>query len=242
VTEPLAAVDVAAALRVGWRPATVVEVDRSVPRSVRLRVDVADRAPHLPGQYYVVRLTAEDGYRAQRSYSIASSPRDPLVELFVERLDDGEVSTHLADVVEPGDEFEVRGPIGGSFVWNCGGPALLLGGGTGVVPLVAMLRTARDLGRPDLLRIAVSSRTLAELPYAAELTAAGALVVLTREAHGIRPAARLTAAELVPLWEPGQIAYVCGSAAFAEAASRLLIGVGFPAADIRVERFGPSGG
>jgi ferredoxin-NADP reductase len=104
-----------------------------------------------------------------------------------------------------------------------------------------MLRTARDLGRPDLLRIAVSSRTLAELPYAAELTAAGALVVLTREAHGIRPAARLTAAELVPLWEPGQIAYVCGSAAFAEAASRLLIGVGVPAADIRVERFGPSG-
>jgi ferredoxin-NADP reductase len=104
-----------------------------------------------------------------------------------------------------------------------------------------MLRHAQAIGRSDLLRIAVSSRTLAELPYAEELMAAGALVVLTREANGIRPAGRLAAAELVPLWEPGQTAYVCGSASFAEAASQLLIGNGVPAADIRVERFGPSG-
>jgi ferredoxin-NADP reductase len=208
---------------------------------VQLRLDVADRVDHLAGQHYVVRLTAPDGYRAQRSYSIASAPGDPLVELFVQRLEEGEVSGYLADVVEPGDQLEVRGPIGGWFVWDGEVPALLIGGGFGVVPFVSMVRTARDLGRTDLLRIAVSSRTLAELPYADELLDAGALVVTTREPHGVRAAARLTAADLVPLWEPGQTAYVCGSAAFAEAASQLLVGFGVPAADVRVERFGPSG-
>jgi ferredoxin-NADP reductase len=219
----------------------VREVDRPTPRTVRLRLAVPDRVDHLAGQHYVVRLTAEDGYRAQRSYSVASSPGDPLVELLVERLDDGEVSTHLADVVEPGDALEVRGPIGGWFVWEGDGPALLVGGGTGVVPFVAMWRTALELGRTDLLRIAVSTRTVAELPYVDELRAAGALVVTTREPSGIRPAGRLTAADLVPLWEPGQTAYVCGSTPFAEAAGRLLVGLGVPADDVRVERFGPSG-
>ena len=171
----------------GWRTATVAGVRRPIQRSVELRLDVADRVDHVPGQHYVVRLTAEDGYTAQRSYSVASAPGDPLVELFVERLDDGEVSTFLADVVEPGDELEVRGPIGGWFVWDGETPALLLAGGYGVVPFIAMLRHAKALGREDLLRIAVSSRTMAELPYAEELLAAGALIVLTREAHGIRP-------------------------------------------------------
>jgi ferredoxin-NADP reductase len=225
----------------GWRTATVSGVRRPIQRSVQLRLDVHDRVDHLPGQHYVVRLTAEDGYTAQRSYSVASAPGDPLIELFIERLDDGEVSIYLSDVVEPGDDLEVRGPIGGWFVWDGETPALLLAGGFGVVPFVAMLRHARALGRSDLLRVAVSSRTLAELPYAEELMDAGALIVLTREGHGIRPAGRLTAAELVPLWEPGQTAYVCGSASFAEAASQLLVGMGVPAADIRVERFGPSG-
>ena len=225
----------------GWRTATVREVSRPTPRTVALRLEVPDRVDHLAGQHYVVRLTAEDGYRAQRSYSVASPPGDPLVELLVERLDDGEVSTYLADVVEPGDTLEVRGPIGGWFVWEGDGPALLVGGGTGVVPFVSMLRTARDLGRTDLLRIAVSTRTVAELPYADELREAGALVVTTREPSGIRPAGRLTAADLVPLWEPGQTAYVCGSTPFAEATGRLLVGLGVPADDVRVERFGPSG-
>jgi ferredoxin-NADP reductase len=224
-----------------WRTAAVAGVRRPIQRSVLLRLDVHDRIDHLPGQHYVVRLTAEDGYTAQRSYSVASAPGDPLVELFVERLDDGEVSTYLADIVEPGDELEVRGPIGGWFVWDGETPALLVAGGFGVVPFVAMLRHARDIGRADLLRIAVSSRTLAELPYAGELAAAGALIVLTREANGIRPVGRLTADDLVPLWEPGQTAYVCGSASFAEAASQLLVDMGVPPADIRVERFGPSG-
>ena len=227
--------------RGGWRTARVVSIDRPVPHGVRLRLDVADRMDHMAGQHYVVRLTAPDGYTAQRSYSVASAPGDPLVELFVERLDDGEVSGYLADVVEPGDVLEVRGPIGGWFVWDGERPALLVGGGTGVVPLVAMLRTARELGRTDLLRIAVSTRTLAALPYADELLEAGALVVTTREPGGVRPAGRLTAADLVPLCEPGQTAYVCGSAGFAEAASQLLVDLGVPTPDIRVERFGASG-
>jgi ferredoxin-NADP reductase len=216
-------------------------VQRPIARSVQLRLDVADRVDHLAGQHYVVRLTAPDGYTAQRSYSVASAPGDPLVELFVERLDDGEVSTVLADVVEPGDVLDVRGPIGGWFVWDGETPALLLAGGYGVVPFVSMLRTARALGREDLLRIAVSSRTLAGLPYADELVDAGALIVLSREQHGIRPAGRLRAEELVPLWEPGQTAYVCGSSSFAESVSQLLVGMGVPAPSIRIERFGPSG-
>jgi ferredoxin-NADP reductase len=242
VTEPeLLGAGVPDAPTGGWHTATVSGVRRPIQRSVELRLDVHDRMDHLPGQHYVVRLTADDGYTAQRSYSIASAPGDPLIELFIERLDDGEVSTYLADVVEPGDELEVRGPIGGWFVWDGETPALLIAGGTGVVPFVAMLRHARDIGRTELLRIAVSSRTMAELPYADELADAGALIVLTRAGHGIRPAGRLTAPELVPLWEPGQTAYVCGSTSFAEAASELLIGMGVPPATIRVERFGPSG-
>src|SRR3954469_19051270 len=225
----------------GRRRAIVREVTHPNGRSVLLRLEVPDRIDHLPGQHYVVRLTAEDGYTAQRSYSIASAPGDPLVELFIERLDDGEVSGYLADVVEPGDDLEVRGPIGGWFVWDGETPALLLAGGYGVVPFIGMLRHARSLGREDLLRIAVSSRTLTELPYAQELMDAGALIVLTREGHGIRPAGRLTAPGMGPLWEPGQTAFVCGSASFAEAGSQLLMSMGVPAHAIRVERFGPSG-
>jgi ferredoxin-NADP reductase len=218
-----------------------VSVDHPVAGGVQLRLDVTDRIDHMPGQHYVVRLTAPDGYTAQRSYSIASAPSDELVELSVERFEDGEVSGYLADVAEPGDEFELRGPIGGWFVWDGERPALLVGGGYGVVPLVSMLRTARDLGRTDLLRIAVAARTWAELPYADELAEAGALVALSREARGIRPAARLGGDELVPLWEPGQTAYVCGSASFAESMSQLLLGLGFAPGDVRIERFGPSG-
>jgi ferredoxin-NADP reductase len=225
----------------GWRTARVVTSDRPVADAVRLRLEVADRIDHRPGQHYVVRLTAPDGYTAQRSYSVASAPGDPLVELFVERFEDGEVSSYLADVAEPGDEFEVRGPIGGWFVWDGVSPALLVGGGTGVVPLVAMLRTAHELGRTDLLRLAVAARTWAELPYADELAGAGALVALSREQRGIRPPGRLAGDELVPLWEPGQTAYVCGSAVFAEALSQLVVGLGFAPGDVRIERFGPSG-
>jgi ferredoxin-NADP reductase len=218
----------------------VASVEHPTPRAVQLRLDVRDRIDHLAGQHYVVRLTAEDGYRAQRSYSVASAPEDRQVELFVERLEDGEVSPFLANGVQPGDRLEVRGPIGGWFVWEGESPALLVGGGSGVVPFLAMLRHARTLGGTDLLRIAVSSRTLVELPYAMELMDAGALIVLTREPYGDRAAARLMGDELHALWAPEQTAYVCGSARFAEAASQLLVDIGVPDHSIRIERFGPS--
>jgi ferredoxin-NADP reductase len=210
--------------------------------AVVLRLDVPDRVDHLPGQHYVVRLTAPDGYVAQRSYSIVSAPHDPLVELFVERLDEGEVSTFLADLVEPGDELAVQGPIGGWFVWSGETPALCVGGGTGVAPFVGMLRHARQLDRLDLLRIAVSARTRAQLPYADEFLAAGATVALSREAGPDgRPAGRLAADDVQPLLRAEATAYVCGSAGFAESASALLVELGVPATAVRVERFGPSG-
>jgi ferredoxin-NADP reductase len=226
-----------------WRMATVREVSHPNPNGVKLILDVPDRIDHLPGQHYVVRLRAEDGYTAQRSYSVASAPAAPGVELFVERLEDGEVSGFLAEVVMAGDQLEVRGPIGGWFVWRADRPAVLVGGGSGVVPLVAMLRHARDNGRLDLLKIAVSARSLAELPYADELLAAGATVALTRVADASvdRVTGRLNAADLLPLIDLDATGFVCGSAGFAEAASDLLIGAGVPSSNIRVERFGPTG-
>lgn len=210
--------------------------------AVVLRLEVPDRVDHFPGQHYVVRLTAPDGYVAQRSYSIVSAPDDALVELFVERLDEGEVSSFLADVVEPGDELQVQGPIGGWFVWTGETPALCIGGGTGVAPFVAMLRHARQIDRLDLLRIIVSARTRAMLPYADEFLADGATVALSREpAPDGRPASRLSPQDVQPLLRPDAVAYVCGSAGFAESASALLVDLGVPAPMIRVERFGPSG-
>jgi ferredoxin-NADP reductase len=225
----------------GWCTGVVREVRHPNPDAVLLRLEVDGRTQHLPGQHYVFRLTAEDGYTASRSYSVASSPADPLLEFYVERLDDGEVSTHLADVVEPGDELELRGPIGGWFVWDGSAPAVGVAGGTGLVPLVAMLRHARDLGRPDLISVVVSARTRAELPYPDEL--GDQTVLLTREALDGRAAGRLAAADLAPVLDrsPGAAVYVCGSAGFAAAAGDLLMDLGVPAGLVRVERFGPTG-
>jgi ferredoxin-NADP reductase len=226
-----------------WTTATVASVAHQNSRLVMLRLDVKDRQDHVPGQHYVVRLTAEDGYTASRSYSIASSPNDPQVELAVERLEDGEVSGFLAEVVQPGDDLEVRGPIGGWFIWPAETPAVGIGGGTGVVPFLSMLRYARELGRADLLKLAVSARTKLDLPYVDEVMAAGALIAITRQPTlpPERPKGRLAAADLEPLLTPGATYFVCGSAVFAEAATQLLIGLGVAATDIKVERFGPSG-
>lgn len=207
-----------------------------------LRLEVPDRVVHMAGQHYVVRLTAPDGYTAQRSYSLASAPSDPLCELFVQRIDDGEVSTFLADVVKAGDVLDVRGPIGGWFVWDGDSPAVAVGGGTGVVPLIAMSRLAEDLGRRRLLNLVVASQTLADLPYAHEVGSTGALIALSREVSPLgRPAGRLTAADLGPRLVNGATYFVCGSAGFAEATSTLLVTLGVSAEDVRVERFGPSG-
>ena len=220
------------------RTATLRSTERAAA-GVVLRFEVPERTAHLPGQHYVLRLVAEDGYVAQRSYSVASAPSDPLVELYVERLEDGEVSTFLADVLAVGDELEAQGPIGGYFIWPGDRPALGVAGGSGVAPLISMLRHARDVGSEELLRLAVSTRTADRLPYAAEL--ADALVAVTRAGHGSRPAGRLTAAELRPLVVPEQTAYVCGSAGFARGAEALLREVGVEDTALRFERFGPTG-
>jgi ferredoxin-NADP reductase len=226
----------------GWRTAVVREVRHPHPDAVILRLEVPDRVDHLPGQHYVVRLTADDGYTASRSYSLSSAPADPLVELYVERLPDGEVSGYLAEEVRPGDQLEVRGPIGGWFVWDGHTPAVGIAGGSGVVPLVAMLRHARDLGDGASLTLAVAARTWAQLPYADELATAGAVIALSREADTDgRPAGRLSAAELVPLLAADATYYLCGSPGFTEAASDLLMELRVPSEVIRVERFGASG-
>jgi len=226
----------------GWRRATVREITRPVVGAVVLRMDVADRVVHSPGQHYVVRLTADDGYTASRSYSVASAPSDRYVELFIERLDDGEVSTFLADIVEVGDELEVRGPIGGWFVWDGSTPAIAIGGGSGVVPLVSMLRHARDTKMVDRVCLVGAARSLAELPYADELVGGCHVIALSRATSPSgRTAGRIVAADLEPLLRPDQVAFVCGSAGFAESASQVLVDVGVPARTVRVERFGPTG-
>jgi ferredoxin-NADP reductase len=246
VTEPsVSETGIAPAVRGdAWKLATVREVNRPSSRVVMLRLDVPDRVDQLPGQHYIVRLSAPDGYTASRSYSVASAPSDPLIELGVERLEDGEVSSYLGEVVEPGDMLEVRGPIGGWFVWDGTRPALAIGGGSGVVPLLAMVRHARYLGRPELLQLAVSARTPGDLLYRDEIEAAGAVIAYTRAGavDGGRALGRLGAADISPLLlaEP-TTCYVCGSTAFAESMSSLLVELGVAAKDVRVERFGPSG-
>jgi ferredoxin-NADP reductase len=210
-------------------------------KTFRLAVD--EPLGHRAGQHVVLRLTAPDGYTAQRSYSIASAPDGSAeLELTVEHLADGEVSGYLHDVVEPGDELELRGPIGGFFVWE-DGPALLVGGGSGIVPLVAMLRLARATGRSDLLRLVAAVRTPADLYYASELPGPEVTVAHSRVAppDATRAPGRLTAEDLAPLLRPDDTVYVCGSAGFAGAASQLVADLGHPVTRIRVERFGATG-
>ena len=210
-------------------------------RTYRLALDAP--VPHRAGQHYVVRLTAPDGYTASRSYSVASAPDDGAeIELTVEHLADGEVSGFLHEVAEVGDRLEVRGPIGGWFVWPGDAPALLVGGGSGLVPLMSMLRLARRTGRSDLVHLVVSVRSPADLLYADELPGPEVSVVYTRSAPpgASRPPGRLQVADLAPLLRPGITAYVCGSSGFAEAASQLLVDAGLPASQVRVERFGPT--
>lgn len=225
----------------GWTTGRLVEMEQPTDRLVRLRLVVEDRVDHLPGQHYVIRLRAPDGYTAQRSYSVASDPEDPLLELMVECLPGGEVSGFLHDVARVGDVFELRGPIGGWFTWRGDVPAVCVAGGSGVVPIVSMLRFAQRLALQDLLRVVVVGRTWAELPYADELRAAGVFVALTRENLGDRVAAPPYPEELAPLVQGAERAYVCGSVGFASFATRLLGEVGVRADVVRVEQFGASG-
>ncbi|HEX7717115.1 MAG TPA: FAD-binding oxidoreductase [Marmoricola sp.] len=224
-----------------WTTARVAEMDRIGDRLVRLRLELETPFDHLPGQHCVLRLRAEDGYTAQRSYSIGSDPAEPLLELMVECLPGGEVSGFLHDEARVGDELELRGPIGGWFTWTGEARAVCLTGGTGVVPIVSMLRYARRLGIADRLRVCAVGRTRLELPYADELLAAGALVALTRENLGDRVAAPPYPSELEPLLEGVERAYVCGSVGFASYAVRTLGELGVPTDVVRVEQFGATG-
>jgi ferredoxin-NADP reductase len=239
--EPSEPGEPAGAPATSWTTARVDEVERIADRLVRLRLEPADWTPGLPGQHAIVRLRAEDGYTAQRSYSIASDPADPLVELMVECLPGGEVSGFLHDEVRVDDVLELRGPIGGWFTWTGEVPAIAVGGGTGVVPLVAMLRYAARRGLADGLRVVAVGRSAEELPYARELIAAGAFVALTRENLGARVAAPPYPSEVEPLAVGAERAYVCGSVGFASYATRLLGEVGVRADAVRVEQFGATG-
>ncbi len=227
-----------------WQTATVAAIVQETRTAKSFRLALTHAKAHLAGQHYVVRLTAPDGYTASRSYSVASAPDDSgSIEITVERLEGGEVSSYLHDVVVPGDEIEVRGPIGGWFVWRGDTPALLVAGGSGIVPLMAMLRLARRSGRSDLVRLVVSVRRPDELYYAGELPGPETSVVYTRESPPLsrRPAGRLREADLQGALVAGATAYVCGSSGFADHATDLLGRLGVPSGQTRVERFGPSG-
>jgi ferredoxin-NADP reductase len=224
-----------------WTTAEVAEIERIGDSLVRLRLELEDPFEHTPGQHCVLRLRAEDDYTAQRSYSIASDPADPLRELMVECLPGGEVSGHLHDEARVGDELEVRGPIGGWFTWTGEARSVCLTGGSGVVPVVSMLRYARRLGIADRLRICAVGRTHGTLPYIDELLDAGALVALTRENLGDRVAAPPYPSELEELVAGHERAYVCGSVGFASYAVRQLVELGVPTDVIRVEQFGATG-
>ncbi len=227
-----------------WQVATVAAIHAETPTAKTFRLALERPTPFLPGQHFVVRLRASDGYTAQRAYSAALPPDGGLaVEITVERLPDGEVSAFLHDEVVVGDRLEVRGPIGGYFTWHGASPALLVGGGSGVVPLMAMLRLARRTGRSDRVRMVVSARAPEDLYYAHELPGPEVRIAYTRRAPPgwPRPPGRLGASDLVPLPSGHPTVYVCGSSAFADHVTDLLQVLGVPAGRIRVERFGPTG-
>ena len=235
---------------IAWRVATILEVIDETPSARTLMLDVPDWPGHLAGQHVDVRLTAEDGYQAQRSYSIASGPEDERLALTIERLDDGEVSPYLAGVAQPGDAFELRGPIGLHFVWRTedGGPLLLVAGGSGVVPLRAMLRHHAARGSDADARLLLSARTAPDIMFRAELeNRPGAHFTLTRERpDGWTGFDRRVDAEMLhavgPAPDEAPRVYVCGPTMFVESVADLLVELGHRPSAIRAERFGPTGG
>lgn len=229
-----------------WQIATVAAIRRETPRVKSFRLALPSWTPHLPGQHYDVRLTAPDGYSAQRSYSVASSPLDAgAIELTIDRLADGEVSPYFHDVLEVGDRVEVRGPFASYFVWRGDEPApvVLVGGGAGVVPLMAMLRHRRRAALADVpMRLVYSVRTAAETIYADELGEDAVLAYTREPPPGWRGHVGRVDAPLIAAAAAGAMtAYVCGSNGFVEAATGLLLDAGLRPAWIRTERFGPTG-
>src|SRR5450755_3216442 len=242
--------------RLSWLVARLADVRDETATARTLILEVPGWPGHLPGQHIDVRLTAEDGYSTQRSYSVASAPAGSRLELTVQRLDDGEVSPYLAGVLSRGDPLELRGPVGGYFAWHPAAPApvLLIGGGSGVVPLMAMVRTRIASGSQAPMRLIYSTRSRDTLLYAAELKriAVGGSglsvdVVYTRAAPpGTRGrTGRLDSDRLAALagsQDAGAVCFVCGPTGFVESIADLLTSQGMDPRQVRTERFGPSGG
>lgn len=242
--------------RLEWRLAEVREILVETPRVKSLNLHVDGWTGHLPGQHVDIRLTSEDGYQVERSYSIASSPEDQRLTLTVERVEGGEVSPYLVDGIPIGAEFELRGPIGGYFTWTAdmGGPLCLIAGGSGVTPLMAMLRhRRRPPERPSALLI-YSSRSLQDVIYRNELEDMGrydanlAIInTLTREqpagwgGHKGRIDRDLLASAVFPP-DLRPMIFICGPTQFVESISQLLVGLGHDPRAIKTERFGPTGG
>jgi ferredoxin-NADP reductase len=232
----------AAAQPVPWQNGTVISIRIETPRAKSFRLRLREWRAHLPGQYYTIRLTAPDGYQAIRSYSVASSPLDEgEIELTVDCLVDGEVSPFLHDVVEVGDELEVRGPLTEYFTWQGSSPLLLIGGGSGVVPLMCMLRHRRRALPEVPGRLLYSVRSPDDVFYRSELGEETTLTYTRRMPEGWTGATGRINAELVArlAWPDGR-AYVCGPNGFVETATGLLMESGYEPARIRTERFGPS--
>ncbi|HEY2769590.1 MAG TPA: ferredoxin reductase [Solirubrobacteraceae bacterium] len=240
--------------RLSWQFGRVVELVEETARTKSLVLETPARQGHRAGQHVDVRLTAPDGYQAQRSYSIASGPEDEHLVLTVERLVDGEVSPYLVDELRPGDELELRGPIGGYFVWEAAlvGPVLMVAGGSGVVPFRAMLRHGAALGSDVPMRLLYSSRALSDVIYGEELMRLAERepvevhLTLTREwpDDWAGPRGRIDGPLLDQVaWPPPQrpLIYICGPSGFVEAASQTLVQRGHDPSRIRTERFGPSG-
>jgi len=240
--------------RLAWRVADVIDLVPETPRVKTILFNVPDWPGHRAGQHVDIRLTAEDGYQAERSYSIASAPETAHVELTVERLDDGEVSPYLTDELRPGDQIEVRGPVGGYFVWepSQGGPVLLIAGGSGVVPLMAMIRARAAAGSSVKTRLLFSSRGWDDIIYRDELerlsgNGLSVLHTLTRsQPDGWDGYARRIDAEMLaevgPSSEEQPLIYVCGPTPFVEAVAEALVHLGHDPRVIKTERFGPTGG
>ena len=242
--------------RLEWQRAEVRDIVVETSRVRSLLLHVTSWRGHLPGQHVDIRLTAEDGYQAQRSYSIASPPEDELITLTVEHVDNGEVSPYLVYDIRAGDQFELRGPIGGYFVWTAsmGGPLCLMAGGSGIAPLMAMLRHRdRQNGRAPALLL-YSSRRLEDVIYREELDAMArrdpdlAIVnTLTRKqpegwkGHRRRIDRAMLAETCFPLKQHPKV-FVCGPTPFVETASSLLVELGHDPLTVKTERFGPSGG
>lgn len=257
MARPVGASAGASAERVTWRLAEVEEIIEETPRVRSLVLAVPGWPGHRPGQHIDVRLTAEDGYQAQRSYSIASPPEAPRLSLAVERLDDGEVSPYLTGELRPGDKLELRGPIGGYFVWDVGqgGPLLLVAGGSGVVPLMAMIRhrAIRNAGGDVPTTLIFSSRSFEEILFRTELDRLAADDPSLRVVHTLtraQPAGwtgygrRIDLdmlEEVGGLPVPGAVAFVCGPTRLVENVATDLLTLGYKANRVKTERFGPAG-